>query len=224
MLEKLKEHYDIWEEDGILYSRLKGSSMKNTISKTEKVIYFLCGNSASSQEEAEKLVQDGKGYKVTGAEIYREFYNWNDNEYCLQIYGYDLRTKNYFDAIRKGIGFVREDHGWEEDKLKNSFIVNVWPNSSKVEIGKTKEGLWCSQFCVSMLDDYDIIKYYFNKKPTINDIKTAKLIADIEFFFWSRWLKPEFTCWECGIKHHWLDIPGPLPKKYENLKEKYCGC
>lgn len=74
------------------------------------------------------------------------------------------------------------------------------------------------------IDDYNIARYYFNKKPTENTVRTIEKLIELDYLFFIGQCKPVYICWECGRETHWLDIEGDLDEKISALKERYCGC
>lgn len=151
--------------------------------------------------------------------IYMYFVKNYHGLYCL--------NKIYIDKILENIGLIEEKHGWDEESFKVIKQYSTWINltgSGYVDVGMLDDGRYIAQYCVQTdIDDYDITRLYFDHMPSEKDILTAKLIADIEFYFCIH-KKSTFKCWECGNEVHWLDTPGNLEEKFENLKEKYCGC
>jgi len=228
MYNKIEEYYDvIADENGNLYVKVKESDEKKFVPKSEdKPLYLLCGNKKGTLEEVEELCKKGLAVKISCREIYKHYFNWTDEELCLKFNNYDLKTKKYIEQTRKNLGFIREEHGYDEEKnMKNVFKVAGWMNSSEVEIGMTSNGEWCAQYSVRTdIDDYDITRYYFSNKPTEKAIQIVELLSSLEFKFKFNRLNYEFNCWECGCKTHWLDINGDLFEKYNALEEKYCGC
>lgn len=94
-----------------------------------------------------------------------------------------------------------------------------------VDVGKLDDDKWVAQYSIRTdIDDYDICSMIFNKKPSKEDIIIAHLVDEIETYFCiCGYDKVTFTCWECGCKYHWLDIPGSLKEKWECYKERYCN-
>lgn len=225
MLEKLKPFYSFANEYGNLIVIRNDNGNKKYIPCTNNPLYFTFGIPAKSIDEAEQLVADGKAIKIISSEIHREFYGLDDEGLCMKMHGYDLRTKEYFYVLKQNIGLLDEKHGYDEEEFINKETIVIWMNTSDVEIGKTQDGCWCAQWSIrTAIDDYDITRVYFSRKPTKKDILTAQRLADLSYSFFLKKLKPVFECWECGRIVHWLDCEGDFDKKADNLIDSYCGC
>lgn len=225
MLEKIKIYYTIRtdEDDNICICR-KDNPKWRYVPCNEQTIYFTFDAQPSTTEEAEKLAVEGKAIKTTGIDFYREYFGWDDDKLYMKAFGYDSRTKKYLDAVKRNIGLIEEKHGWDEEKLIEPYTISIWANTSDIEVGKTADGYWCAQYSMrTAIDDYDITRFYFVKKPRENDILTAQKISDLQTKFFLRRLIT-FTCWECGRKVHWLDVEGNFDKKVDCLEDSYCGC
>jgi hypothetical protein len=224
MFNKIESFYKVIpDEHGNLFIE---NGKRKLIPRTADYFYFVFGNQCKTKDEAEKLCEEGKALKITGEQLYKHYFNWTDDELYMNFYGYDLKTKEFLKEIRDSLGFIREDHGWDEEKLIDSpRKIKCWDNVNEVEIGRNDKGEWCAQFAVqTAIDDYDIVKYFFLNEPSRDDIITLDFISRIEFKFFMRHIKPTFVCWECGVETHWLDIKGDIFKKYEALEDRYCGC
>jgi hypothetical protein len=223
--EALKDYYEIEKDTAseMLYLVNKQNGQRKLIPMRDGHLFLTYGANVKV-EELEKLIAEGKAIMLDSKTIYKEVYSWDDDTLCRKFYGYDHRTAKYFEAVKNNMGFVRESHGYEEEDLRDSYEVKVWDNASPVEIGKTKDGLWCAQFSQrTNVDDYDITRFYFRNKPTKTNIVTLNLISQIEMDFMMRTMKLEFNCWECGRHVHWLDVPGDIFEKYECAKDERCG-
>lgn len=223
MFEKIESFYNVIpDEYGNLYIERDGK--KNLVPKCTNYFYFIFDNPRGSLEYVEKLCEEGKAFKISCDQLYKHYFNWSDEELCLRFYGYDLRTKQYFEQVKKDIYFIREDHGYDEEKLSDITEIECWFNTSKIEVGKTEQGEWCAQFSMrTSIDDYDITRYYFRNKPTKEDIMIIDLISSIEFNFFTGRLSCEFICYRCGSLKHWLDIEGSIFVKYKYLSNS-CDC
>lgn len=224
-LEKLKEFYDIRANDDD-FSDDKGFRIKmlrknepegewKRIPLTEKEGVFLCG----------KESQDDEGVvKVSLTKIYEEFFDWDEETWSMQLNGYGLRTKKYFDAIKKDIGFEEIVHGWDTEEFETSSEYPYFGAIKTVEIGKTKENRWCAELGYqTAIDDYNEEKIYFNRKPSVADVKTLRKIEKIRMDIRFRIKKEIFRCYECGREIHWLDVEGGLDDKIFGLEERFCG-
>lgn len=174
------------------------------------------------------LVYNGEGEQrdVTFREIYQEYFGWDKQTtyYKFKYRGIDLRTAKYLDSVIKNTGLVNKEVDYDEEEFITKEKVNVWVNLLyDVIVGKVKNGLWCAQWVEAGIDDYNVIRLYFNRKPSKNTLQTLDLVEKIMYLGDFGVFKPEFKCIECGRKFHWLDIEGSIFKKYEALEDKLCG-
>jgi hypothetical protein len=217
VLEKIKSFYEIENKYGIL--RIKKGEDKKYLTKDDQPTYFTFGKNVPPErldEEAEK----GNIIKTTGFEIYKEYFNWDEDTCHKERYGYSKRTKAYLDGIKNKLGFVKSKYDYEFEELTAKEEVGY-----RCSIGKTKDGLWCYQQSIRTdIDDYTVEKLYFNRKPSKKAVETMQSIIDLENNFYFQHLKEVFTCWECGRDVHWLDVDGDFNTKANALFEKYCGC
>lgn len=151
----------------------------------------------------------------------------------------DERTEKYLTEEATKIGLIGVNNSWytiaeilkksgHEIEPQKIATFNGYINSSDIEIfeytinGATK---YCAELSYQTnIDDYNIETIIFNKIPSEQDINTARTIEAIKNKLFLKRLKPEFDCWECGIRHHWLDIEGSLDIKYKYWQDQYCGC
>lgn len=151
----------------------------------------------------------------------------------------DNRTEKYFEAIRENKGYIGCNHGWygiQEilDKKSSGVeakLIKSYPgyfNSDDINIYEyfvNGNKRYCAELSYQTdIDDFNIETHIFSKFPSEKDVKEIRSIMELEFDFKFNRLNPEFTCWECGHKVHWLDFKGKIQDKIDNLKEKYCGC
>ena len=193
-------------------------------STRRKVILGL-GEQAESVEEAK-----AKGLLVvTERELFEALWPEEWEKIKTEVLG-DPRSRNYLAAVRKDIGLIRHESGWDGMKFTKVDGYSIWMNltgSGEVDVGLTEDGQWVAEFSLRVgIDDYTIESYIFERKPSQEDVITAVLCDDIENHMWRiRW-NTSFRCWECGCKvDHWLDIAASsLETKFQNFKEHYCGC
>ena len=199
-----------------------------------QVIYILSGTEyegiVKTKEEAEELAREGKIYSLISSELYSEYYEFQadrDLESCFK-YGYSYRSRTYIESVMKNIGLMQytdasNGSGCEEGKPTKFDIVRIYSlfvNSEDTEVGKLDQKLWIAQTCHQIaIDDYAVIKMYFNHMPSESDIRTSFAIRKFE-----RNPIEVFKCWECGHLVHWLELDGDISKKYEMAEECYCGC
>lgn len=161
---------------------------------------------------------------ATRREIINELYSPTEEEWCKIQYNYSLRTKRYLDEVAKDIGLINYSCGEDEEKIENEtthtepIFINAQTYLSKVN------ETYVVQSFVWAVDHEVVYTYTFNRKPDIETVKTAQDLEKCKEYFSLRKISEEFCCLECGRNIHWLDIKGDFRKKYNNLKEKYCGC
>lgn len=194
---------------------------------SDKEIILTFGYQTNNREDA---LNHG-GIAITTMDLHKWFVPEEDFKQLIMRWYPDERTNKYLDAVKKNIGLIRVEHGYDsnlpEDKIQYCF--KPWYNltgSGNVDVGEVN-GEWLAEYAYRInIDDYDICTYFFNKKPTEKNIKTVKLLEEIEsYFFMKGWNNNTFTCWECGCPNvNWLDIPGDLQEKWDAFQDKYCGC
>lgn len=153
----------------------------------------------------------------------------------------DERTKNYFAAIRKNIGFIGTNYGWDgiEELLKKKGLLETaelkkvkaydgYANSTEISIYSyiiNGQQRYCAELSYQTdIDDYCVETHIFSKMPSQEDVFTIRDIDSLEFKLKRGELQPEFNCWECGRHVHWLDRDGEFSIKKNGLEEQYCGC
>lgn len=228
IVKQLKEYYDLKERFKYLSFLKEETGELEFIPFSDDILYFTFGQDVLEDridEEAEK----GNVIKIKASELYKKYYGWDDEkrleEYFMEEYGYDKRTKMYLDKFKNEMHYVGIEVGDEKWKLKNAEELDIMLLALYGELGLTNEGLWCYQY--SYLKDEDEFVYkkmLFTKKPDIEDIATAVKIEDLEFEFRSGFARLVFRCWECGTMTHWLDVPGDFFLKYHSMHRKECGC
>lgn len=145
---------------------------------------------------------------ITELELINDIFHLSAEEICFYKNNYSLRTEKYFNEVKKRIGFIGHEtisdgHAWAIDFEKTKYYHT-----------ETHSGI----------DDYGEVNYYFDHSPSLNDIKTAKLIVDVQIDFHLKRCKETFKCWECGNETHWLDVKGNFFEKVDCLYDRYCGC
>lgn len=233
------------------YNTPKGVVISMDKSKCENGIYLLTNNNGrifpcgdhmmyvltgteyagkvSTNKEAQQLAKEGKIYSFKSSDLYDEYYDFkNDKELesCFK-YGYSSRSREYIESIMKEIGLIEyteaSNGSMSTDGEPTMFEIlheyDLFMNAT-TEVGKLEDRLWIVQTCHQIeIDDFAVIKMYFDHDPSIDNIRKAFSIRSFE-------IKPIeiFTCWECGHLTNWLDIDGDIDKKYEMVRERYCGC
>lgn len=187
----------------------------------ERTLYLTFGEVISSEQEA---IEKGI-FSTTAKELFKSLFpeSWDAIKQRYE----DEKTEKYLTTIKKNIGLIEIKHGWDEEKFNVITKYDIWVNVEDIEVGKLSDGRWIVQYGQRIdIDDYDITRMYFSKKPDVNIVKTAHLIEKIEnYFLINGYDKTSFSCWECGHQTHWLDVDGKgLGEKWSMFKEKYCGC
>lgn len=199
----------------------------------DKIVYIISGTEyegkVKSKEEVEQLANEGKIFSFKCTDLYSEYYDLRNNrdlECCLK-HGYSYRSRKYIEGVMENIGLEKYT-----DANNGSMCDEGVPTEIDVEyqwtlffnadtnVGKLDDDTWIAQTCFRIdIDDFVVIKMYFNHSPSQNDLETAFAIRQFE-------LKPVevFYCWECGKMTNWLELEGDINKKYEMSRENYCGC
>lgn len=174
-------------------------------------------------EDMDEILKNG-GIEITTHELFKALFpeEWEKHKHRYE----DKRTESYLKKVKNSISLIDIKHGHEEESLDSVSRILLFFNTSTVEVGRNKDGLWVAQYAMRTdIDDYVIVRMYFRNKPYADAIKTAALIDEIEsYLFFGRYNKVKFHCWECGREAHWLDIEGNLQEKWHLLNEQYCGC
>lgn len=217
-------------EDGIYF--LMNSNGK-IFPCDDHMVYVLTGTEyagkVSTNKEAQQLAKEGKIYSFKSSDLYDEYYDFKNNKEleCCFKYRYSSRSREYIESVMKEIGLIKyteaSNGSMSADGEPTMFEIlheyNLFMNAT-TEVGKLEDGLWIAQTCYQIeIDDFAVIKMYFDHDPSVNNIRKAFAIRSFES-------KPIeiFTCWECGRLTNWLDINGDIDKKYEMARERYCGC
>lgn len=217
-------------EDGIYFlSNNKGKIFPCT----DQIIYIISGTEydgkVKTKEEADRLANEGKIFSFKSSELYSEYYDFKNNQdlECCFKYKYSSRSRKYIESVMDNIGFVYytdETNGsmntdGEPTDFETVCIYKLFLNA-ETKIGKLESDLWIAKNCYQIeIDDFAVIKMYFNHKPSEHDLKVAFTIRKFE-------THPieVFKCYECGNLIHWLELDGDIIKKYDMAEEKYCGC
>lgn len=211
--------------------------LENDAGKTfpcnNQTIYVLSGTGykqkVTTKEEAEQLVNEGKIFSFKGLDLYSEYYNFqNDKDLeCCCKYGYSTKSREYIEAVMKEIGlnyYTDTSNGsmceeGDPTVFDIDCIYNLYFNA-QTEVGQLHADLWIAQTCYrTEIDDFAVIKMYFNHKPSESDLRKAFVIRKFEHH-----PIEVFTCWECNHMVNWLELDGDIEEKYNMAQECYCGC
>lgn len=230
--EKIEKYYDIKFEKETLFGLgicLKGTDRSLTVHPFRDVI-FTYGEDID-RAQLNELIDQGTVDKVSGMTLYEMFTDLTIEDMYIKFKNYDIRTKNYFDAILRNIGYVKCHDGRESiadmEGCTHMGGLETRPTllkyrDTEIDLYKVDEYYVVEKFEVYPPDDYGYLQVYFKKKPRLSDFKSWEEVTRAERLLLSRGYK--FTCWECGNKVHWLDGSGSLEDKVDNLTECYCGC
>lgn len=224
IIQKIRDFYHPEAEGELIRFYVNGEKKILSV-RTEHPIILVFGAKAKTREEA----LAAGGIEVDPKELYAALFpeKWEKIKPRVVM---DDRTAAYLKKIKHNIGLTEVHHGWDGIKIKIEEQYKIWPyltGSGYVDVGLDDQGRWVAQYCYRTdIDDYNITSLFFTKKPSIRDIKTADLLDRIEHYFAIRgYDQVYFTCWECGVKSHWLDIVASrLEERWNFFKERYCGC
>lgn len=240
-IEKIKNYYEI-EVTNINRILVNPKHQERTSQNVKMVTYFdktfvfRFGENVKTFEEAEK---NNNCIVANGKDFYMKFFNWNFEDYLINMYGVDLRSYNYLKDLEKNIGIIKPDKQLSDYEYWKStydylpvtndeeIVVTSEIGRIHVSIGLYKDNIWCSQYSVQTdIDDYYVCKYLFNQKPTKDDVITKDNIDAIESYFIRGEKRYLFTCKKCNKLTHWLDIKGNFLEKMSNILDdkNHCGC
>jgi len=129
------------------------------------------------------------------------------------------------------LGLVRVSHSQDEPSPEVQYQFDGpldLTGSGKYDVGKIGEQ-WAIQYSYRCaIDDFDLVTFFYDRKPTRRMLTTTQLIEEIQTFFEVHGWKTSnmiFRCWECGRETHWLDtFHNSLAEKWDGYKDRYCGC
>ena len=183
-------------------------------------------------DEADRLAEAGTILKCQGIDVYRDYYNMDEDDVSYLIKGHGLRTGAYLDAVAKGIGLLRDvesEDGYNPDGSPMeqwNIITRIQHVGGGTEIGKLPNGEYiaATEYRAD-IDAYVVIKAYFDHLPAKEDIVTYFHLRELRMGFERGRYHDVYTCWECGQTVHWLDGPKvALADRIARLEERYCGC
>ena len=181
--------------------------------------YDDCPLSFASEPEKKYTLGDVRDTLV------REFIGNDEEAWCYHKHGYGLRTKKYLDACKNQMEFVGRSCDETLTINKDWTVFNAGDvKTSDLYITSTDSGYRVA-FQIGVGDGVYEHRYDFNRRPSMQNVRDAIAIEKAERDFRLFKLQEAFTCWECGCPvEHWLDTPGNLTQKLEQLYNKYCGC
>lgn len=194
---------------------------------TERPIALGFGEPAANIQEA-----TAKGFPITnGRELYQALLSPAEFERIRATREPDERTQSFLAGLKEQIGLstIRggaDGVGFQMTKLVDVELEETLLNGS-AEIGRDESGRWVyREFCRYEIDDFATTEWHYGtERPTAEQIETGRYIEVLLNLLWKRRFRPTFTCWECGIKQHWLEIrAGSFREQVESFEDKYCGC
>lgn len=161
-------------------------------------------------------------------DLYKNFTNLNEEQLHIKQYGCTKKTNKYLNKCLSNIGFISTNSDHIGIKFNKLYSIEIWDNltgSGKVDCGKLTNDNWIAQYSYrTNIDDYIIINYTYNQKPTKEMIINTRKILNFIYDLSSKSFCDVFICWECSKKINFVDIPGNLNTKINNCKSHYCGC
>ena len=169
------------------------------------------------------------GLDTTLRDIFEAYYELDENEISLLENGYSLHTKNYLSSIQSNIGLIdmyESDTLPKELKgLQPEYAIEIYVNAP-TEIYKAEDCWFAITVVRYEADDSFAVVMRFDREPTTPDLATAFDIRDVKRYFstgTTSLRSEEFVCSNCNHKQHWLDTPGSLSDKLNNIKGQHCG-
>lgn len=183
----------------------------------------------------QKVVFARANMECTGLDFYRAYYDLTDDDFCKLENGYSLHTKQYLDDQRAKIGLSRytvasNDSGDDAGKLETipmvEFPLPVYLNAD-TRIGTLPDNTTVVETSYwYTVDDFAVIKIYFDHDPTTAEVLDAFAIKDAEDYF-RRAQEDDaeyFVCRTCEHRVQWTEVPGNVREKIDKLKARWCGC
>lgn len=224
------------------------NTRKNTarhIDIGDGVAVFVSGE-CSGMKEVRELARKKQAKIIAANQIYRAFYEMDDEMFTRFAYGYSGRTKKYLDSVKQKLGMI--SYSMEEDDgvlTDNMVDVYHWPplqTPSSVTIGRVKDQ-WLAEFEKQFaLDGWLIVKIKFGNKPTEEMFLGALEVIEVETYFLEKKIPPSaladgkiaywdqcdykehFICNGCGRSFHWTSGDGGITEKFNRLITSQCGC
>lgn len=164
-----------------------------------------------------------EGVKTTCAEIYRDYYDLDENGYSLLVNNYSDRTKRYLDAEKLRIGLIDYKEGVPE-----SFFAldkyQIGQGIGEVVVGRYADGRFVVQTAAAQFDDGLVLRMHYTRFPSAQDVEDAATIRKMERDFKLGRHREMFHCGDCGEIKHWLDIEGTIQEKLRMRLAHKCGC
>lgn len=164
------------------------------------------------------------GVRTTCAEIYRDYYNLDENGYSMLLYNYSGRTKQYLDAEKQRIGLTDYKDGLPEGFFAVGHYDELGYGVAEMDIGRYADGRYVAQSALGVTEDEYVLRMHFSHLPSRQDVMDALVIRKLERDFKLGRHREVFHCGACGETRHWLDIPGDIHQKLRLRLQRRCGC
>lgn len=160
---------------------------------------------------------------TTCGEVYRDYYDLDENGYAMLLYNYSGRTKAYLDSEKARIGLTDYKEGTPEAffALANYMMEE---GVGEVNAGRYADGRFVAQTANPLFEEDHVLRMHYSRMPTEQDIADTLVIRKIERDFKLGRHREIFCCSACGEFKHWLDIPGGIRKKLSMRLKHRCGC
>ncbi len=164
------------------------------------------------------------GIRTTTGQVYRDYYELDDESYCQLLHNYSLRTKRYLDAERERIGLV----SIKESSPEAFFVLDeydVGRGVGRMDVGRYADGRFVAQSRAnSLFEGMDVLRMHFTHLPDKEDIEDALVIRKMDLDLRHGRHREVFICSDCKEMRHWLDIPGSIQEKIALRLKRKCGC
>lgn len=169
----------------------------------------------------------GKGkedVRTTCGDVYRDYYELDDEATSMLLYNYSLRTQKYLKSERERVGLLT----FKEGNPEIFFVLdefNVGMGVGLIETGRYADGRFVAQSSSdSLYEDSDVLRMHFNHLPDQHDVEDALIIRKMERDLKLGRHRETFRCGDCLQERHWLDIPGTIKEKFALRMMRKCGC
>ena len=164
------------------------------------------------------------GVRTTHAEVYRDYYGMDDESYCMLVHGMSRRSWDYLEGEKQRIGLT----GMKEAPPESFFVLDefdVGRGVGTMEAGRYADGRFVAQSLPDPLNDEEnVLRMHFTRLPEKTDAEDGLIIRQVESDLMHSRRGERFTCADCGVQKHWLDIPGTLREKHAQWSKRKCGC
>lgn len=233
-IDQLKEYYDFEDNYDDLIVTRKSDGVSKRIQPRDVSEFFSLVSIDPSEFPATadgvmEWVKEGKAIKIYLPKLMQEFYGWTDKEteeiVCMRRYNYDVKTKKYFESIRKSLGFIMVENGYDKEKFKSSIKYDNIPNTEEVEFGQVEySDIWCAELGYQTnVDDYNIERHYFKKELSFDELKEYFATRYAGKLFLNNDIKFKYFCDWCEEQVHWLDRKGGIDNKINGALNRRCG-